>query len=257
MASPTREKIIEEVIVALQNVDCIRHGRVYGSWLYNEQSVDMDIAVIVRSEFGVVNHHDYRALQKLRLSLCEETGQDIDLVPHTDDEFVDRNSPLWYPRYNPSLVFGRNLKGDFHISSISVSAHSFSFADLTAYVLHDNRTICRRQLIRSFRDEEWRIFVSKLLHGPGNALTYWACRSRTDYTIPPSNLEGCFEVFDRMYGVNSLPAIGFLRRCKEVFDQEKAYLLMNWYEHLMNIVLHGDQFRANYQHTCVLIGRET
>lgn len=257
MASQAREKIIEGIYNALQGVDCIAHARIYGSWLYNEQSVDMDMAVIVRSKFGVVNPQDYRALRELRLSLCEKTGQDVDIVPHTDDEFVDRNSPLWYPRYNPSLVFGRNLKGDFQISSISTSAHLFSFADLTAYVLHDNRTICRRQLVRSFRGEEWRIFVSKLIHGPGNALTYHACRSKADYTIPPSNLGGCFDAFDRLYGVNSLPAIDFLHRCKESVDQEKAYSLMNWYEHLMNIVLHGDQFRAAYQRTCFLVGKET
>jgi len=250
-----REKIVEEVDTTLQNADCVESARIYGSWLYNEQSVDMDVAVIVRSEFGVVDPEDYRMLRNLRLSLCEKIGQDVDLVPHTDDEFIDRNSPLWYPRYNPSLVFGRNLKGDFRISSISISAHSFSFTDLAAYVLHDNRTICRRQLVRSLSIEEGRIFVSKLLHGPGNALTYHACKSRADYTVPQSDIEECFNSFDRLYGVNSLPAIDFLRRCKESIDQERAYLLMNWYEHLMNIVLHGDQFKTAYQHSCFLIGK--
>lgn len=223
---------------------------------YTTNNLLIWMAVIVRSEFGVVNPQDYRALRELRLSLCEKTGQDIDLVPHTDDEFVDRNSPLWYPKYNPSLVFGQNLKGDFRISAVSTSAHSFSFANLTAYVLHDNRTICRRQLVRSFRDEEGRIFVSKLLHGPGNALTYHACKSKSNYTLPPSNLEECFDAFDRLYGVNSLPAIDFLRRCKESLDQEKAYMLMNWYEHMVNVVLHGDQFRANYQHACFLVRKD-
>lgn len=252
-----QDKIIDDVRTAFQNVACILQARVYGSWLYNEQSVDMDIAVVIRSEFGVVSSHDYRTLRELRFFLCEKTGQDIDLVPHTDDEFIDRNSPLWYPRYNPSLVFGQNLKGDFRISSISTSAHSFSFADLTAYVLHDNRTICRRQLVRSFYGEEARIFVSKLIHGPGNALTYHACKSRSDYILPPSNLEECFDAFDRLYGVSSLQAIDFLRRCKESLDQEKAYALMNWYEHMINIVLHGDQFRVNYQRACLLIGKDT
>lgn len=255
MENPTRERIIEEIGFTLQNTDCIEHARVYGSWLYNQQSVDMDVAVIVRSKSGVIQDQDYRTLRELRLSLCEKTSQDIDLVPHTDDEFIDRNSPLWYPRYNPSLVFGRNLKGSFQISSISTSMHSFSFADLTAHVLHDNRTICRRQLIRSLRSKEGRIFVSKLFHGPGNALTYHACRNRVDYTIPPSDLEGCFDAFDRLYGVNSLTAIDFLDRCKKSLDQEKAYLLMNWYEHLMNLVLHGDQFRTFYKRSCFLLGK--
>lgn len=254
--NPIREKIIEEISSALQDAEYIIHARIYGSWLYNEQSVDMDVAVIVRSEFGIVDPQHYRSLREFRLSLCEKTGQDADLVPHTEDEFVDRNSPLWYPRYNPSLVFGRNLKGNFRISPISTSVHSFSFSDLTAYVLHDNRTICRRQLVRSFRGEERRIFVGKLLHGPGNALTYHACRNKTDYIIPPSDLEGCFDAFDRLYGVNSLPAIEFLHRCKESLDQDRAYLLMNWYENLVNIVLRGDQFRTSYQRICFLIGKE-
>lgn len=253
----TRERILKEVEIALQGTDCITHARIYGSWLYNEQSVDMDVAIVVQSEFGVIDSQHYRILHELRMSLCEKAGQDIDLVPHTEDEFTDRNSPLWYPRYNPSLVFGRNLKGGFRISPISTSVHSFSFADLTAYVLHDNRTICRRQLVRSFNGEEGRVFVSKLLHGPGNALTYYGCRMKTDYVIPPSDLEGSFDAFDRLYSVTSLPAIEFLRQCKKSLDQERGILLMNWYENLVDMVFHGDQFRPSYQSVCVLLGRNT
>ncbi|MBI5254218.1 nucleotidyltransferase domain-containing protein [Candidatus Falkowbacteria bacterium] len=249
-----REQILQNVQEVLQEAVCISSARVYGSWLYNERSVDMDVAIMVKSDFGVIDSRHYRALRDLRILLCEKTGQDIDLVPHTDDEFTDRNSPLWYPRYNPSLVFGRNLKGDFLIVPISTSAHSFSFSDLTAYVLYDNRTICRRQLVRSFNGEEDRIFVSKLLHGPGNALTYQSCKHRMDYTIPPSNLEGCFETFDRIYGVDSSLAMAFLHVCKESIDFERGVLLMNWYENLVNMILHGDQFRANYQRLCSLLG---
>lgn len=251
----TREKILKQVRDTLQETDCISSARIYGSWLYNEQSVDMDIAVMVHSEFGVVNPDCYESLRELRTSLCRQTGQDIDLVPHTDDEFADRNSPLWYPRYNPSLVFGCNLKGDFRIVPISTSVHSFSFADLTAYVLYDNRTICRRQLVRSFHREEGRIFVSKLLHGPGNALTYQACKHGMDYTTPPSNLEGCFDAFDRIYGVDSLLAIAFLQSCRQSINFERGALLMNWYKNLVNVALHGDQFRANYQSACSLLSK--
>lgn len=239
----SRQQVLLQVKEALQHIGCVTDARVYGSWLYNESSVDMDIAAIVQSDFGVVDSQHYHALRALRVLLCKETGQDIDLVPHTDDEFPDRNSPLWYPRYNPSLVFGHDLKGKFRITPISTSAHSFSFADLTAYVLHDNRTICRRQLVRSFHREESRIFVSKLLHGPGNALTYQACKHRMDYAIPPSNLDGCIESFDRVYGVDSSSAVDFLFRCKKAIDFEGGVLLMNWYESLLNMVIHGDQFR--------------
>jgi len=245
-----RELILQNVQEVLQNAPCISSARIYGSWLYNELSVDMDVAVIVESNFGIVDAEHYRTLRDIRRSLTEKTGQDTDLVPHTVDEFVDRNSPLWYPRYNPSLVFGRDIKGVFRVTPISTAVHRFSFADLTAYVLHDNRTICRRQLVRSFNGEEGRIFVSKLLHGPGNALTYQACRLRTDYVIPPSNLEGCFEAFDRFYGVDSTTAIDFLSACKKSIDFERGVLLMNWYESLFNLVIHGDQFKADYQSLC-------
>lgn len=251
---PTKASILDKIVHALQETDCVTTGRIYGSWLYNERSVDMDIAVIVKSEFGVVNPQSYRMLGDLRSSLCRETGQDVDLVPHTEDELADRSSPLWYPRYNPSLVSGQDLKGTLHVSPISLMEDSFSFADLTAYVLHDNRTICRRQLVRSLSSEEGRIFVSKLLHGPGNALTYQACKMRSDYIAPPSDLDGCFEAFDRLYGTNSSPAIEFLRQCKSQIDQEMAYLLMNWYENLVNVVLKGSHFKKGYQDVCVRLG---
>lgn len=252
-----RKDILEEVSSALKQDDSVIHARIYGSWMYNEKSVDMDIAVMIKSEFGVIDARYYRTLYELRKMLCEKTGQDIDLVPHTEDEFTDRNSPLWYPRYNPSLVFGHNLKGDFRVLPISKSADSFTFADLTSYVLHDNRTICRRQLVRSFNGEEGRIFVSKLLHGPGNALTYHACKNNIDYTIPPSDLDGCFERFDELYRVSSLPAIGFLRHCKKSLDREMGIMLMNWYENLVNMVIHGDQFKPNYQHICIQLSKKT
>ncbi len=245
-----REQILHGIKEILQEISCISSARLYGSWLYNELSVDMDIAIMVQSSFGVVDIKHYRVLRDLRCSLSTNIGQDIDLVLHTDDEFADRNSPLWYPRYNPSLVFGRDIKGTFRVTPISTATHTFSFADLTAYVLHDNRTICRRQLVRSFNGEEGRIFVSKLLHGPGNALTYQACKHKMDYTIPPSNLEGCFEAFDRFYGVDSMPAITFLSDRKMSVDFNHGVLLMNWYESLFNLVIHGDQFKADYQQVC-------
>jgi len=247
------EEILQLVQNSLQEADCVLSARVYGSWLYNEKTVDMDIAVMVKSDFGIITPDHYRQLRNLRTALCEKTRQDIDLVPHTEDEFADHNSPLWYPRYNPSLVFGQNLKGRFEITAISTSNHVFSFTDLTAYVMHDNRTICRRQLIRSFKEEEGRIFASKLLHGPGNALTHQACRLKMEYVLPPSNLEECFNVFDRMYGVDSSPTTRFLATCKESIDFERGILLMNWYENLVNMVLHGDQFRSKYQQICHML----
>ncbi len=246
----TKKNILRDVGIELRKIKYLQSAKVYGSWLYNESSVDMDIAVVVSSSCGVVSHDCYSALKRSREILSKKTEQDIDLVVHTEDEFVDLNSPLWYPRYNPSLTFGFNIKGDLNINSISTSTHWFSFSDLTAYVLHDNRTICRRQLIRSLSNEEGRIFVSKLLHGPGNALTYYACKHKSPYLVTPSNLKKCFNLFDEIYGVDSSSAMGFLISCKGSIDFERGVLLMNWYENLFNLVLHGVQFKNNYQTIC-------
>ncbi|MDP4031342.1 MAG: hypothetical protein Q8P60_00550, partial [Pseudorhodobacter sp.] len=191
----------------------------------------------------------YRLLLILRDYLVAETGNDIDLVPHTMDELDDVRSPLWYPRYNPSLVSGKVVKGEFAISTITKSEQKFSFADLTAYVIHDNRTICRRQLVRSLQGESGRIFVSKLLHGAGNALTFHACQKKTEYLCSPSDIDQSFKILDGVYGVDSNPARAFLQSCKYSFDFEKGLLLMSWYESLVAMVF--DKANAHlYQTAC-------
>lgn len=249
------KETLKNIKAALQGVDYISSARVYGSWLYNELSVDVDVAVMVVNNFGVIDPNHYYLLRDLRKSLSVKVGQDIDLVPHTNDELTDYSSPLWYPRYNPSLVFGCDIKDVFHVAPASMIIHSFSFADLTRYVLHDNRTICRRQLVRSLNDEEGRIFVSKLLHGPGNALTYQACRHKVDYLTSPSNLQECFDVLDRIYGVDSTPALAFFLACKRAMNFDRGVLLMNWYENLFNLIIHGDWFRSNYQRVCCALSK--
>lgn len=245
-----KKSVLELVRSVIAACDSILSARVYGSWLHDERSVDLDTAIMVKSNHGVVSPEAYRELQMIRSTLCFETGNDIDLVPHTDDELDDVNSPVWYPRYNPSLAFGQDLKGSFPVSRISLSDRYFTFSDLTAYVLHDNRTICRRQLVRSLNREEGRIFVSKLLHGPGNALTYHACRNKLDYQCSPSEITRCFQMFDEIFGVDSSPAMSFLRSCKLKLDQESAINLMRWYENLMNLVLKGSEFIPAYSEIC-------
>lgn len=237
----------------LSSLNFVVSGRVYGSWLCDESSVDLDIAVVLESKDGVVQSDHYRSLRYMREELVSKTGFDIDLVPHTVDEFDDLNSPIWYPRYNPSLWFGQDLKGSFQVSPVSDLKHRFGFAELTAYILHDNRTICRRQLVRSLNAEEGRIYISKLLHGPRNALTYHACKHQTAYKCSPSELSKCCEEFDKTYDVDSRRAVGFLRSCKAAMSFEKALMVMTWYENLVNLVLKGCDYRETYLETCRIL----
>jgi len=229
---------------------------VYGSWLYSEKSADLDICVIIPSEDGIVEPDVYRRLKIERGKLSEKTAQSVDLVPHTMDEISDFRSDLHFPRHNPSLVSGPNIKGDLEIKPIFDKNESFTYADLAAHVLLDNRTICRRQIIRSLSPEESKIFSSKLLHGPGNALTYYSCKQKEPYLIPPSNWEGSINIFDLIYEVDSKPAYKYLLSCKNELSFGKASILLKWYEHLVAMVLHedsdGKQKRA-YQEYCLEI----
>jgi len=33
------------------------------------------------------------------------------------------------------------------------------------------------------------------------------------------------------------------------------FSVMNWYENLVNLIFYGDQFRANYERICTLLGK--
>ncbi len=245
-----REQVLYQLTAALEQVPAALAARAYGSSLCNETSVDWDIAVVVPSTDGLVDSQVYVALKEVRHRLSDQFQADIDLVPHTRDEFADIRSPLWYPRYNPSLVFGRTLKGEFPLTAVHDRPDLFSFADLTAYVLLDNRTICRRQLVRELRGETGRIYLSKLLHGTGNALTYQACLNREPFSCSPSNLQESLGYFDIAYGVDSSRATDFFAESKRELTFPTALLLMQWYETLVNLVLKGTQHRLSYQKSC-------
>lgn len=192
--------IIPRLTKIIEKEKLINAARVYGSSLYGESVVDLDIAIIIPSINGVVKHATYVRLHDLRKRLCKIFKADIDLVPHTVDEVQDINSPLWHPRYNPSLVFGRDIKGKFPIKPISYDQpNNFNPA---SFILHDTRTITRRQAIRSLRGEEARIFLAKLSHGPGNALTYISSCRKREYKVDPSNTKLAFEIFGVEYDVN-------------------------------------------------------
>lgn len=215
----------------------IKSALIYGSSLYSEDVIDLDVAIIIPSSCGIVNHSVYRRLYKTRGRLCKLFGIDIDLVPHTIDEMKDINSPLWHPRYNPSLVFGRNIKGKFYIRPLSRPTNPASF------ILHDTRTIARRQVIRSLKGEEARIFLAKLAHGPGNALTYLSFRGGKKYDLDPSNIKQAFEAFDIRYKLDSKEALSYIEDSKKILLKtgklpiKKALNILSWYELLVMVVL--------------------
>src|SRR3989344_3752266 len=231
----------------------ILSAKIYGSWLYSEKSIDLDICTIVPSQNSIVDSDVYLSLKELKERLNKGTNQDIDLVPHTEDELNDKRSTLYNPRYNPSLVDGKDIKGELKIEPIFDKENKFGFEDLAAYVLLDNRTICRRQLIRSLNPNETKIFISKILHGPGNALTYHTCKNKEKYIATPSNIKESLELFDETYKLNSKPAEIFLKECRKNFNFGKAAKLIMWYEHLVSKVLYE---KEGYNDFCIKLAKE-
>ncbi len=260
--SPEPPKISKEKLGILENIKAeiekskdILSARIYGSWLHSEKSIDLDICVMIPSDEGIVEPDVYRHLKAEREKLSHNSGQDVDLVPHTLDEISDARSDLYHPRYNPSLVCGQDIKSKVGINSVSDKGDHFTYADLAVHVLLDNRTVCRRQIIRSLNAAEGKIFASKLLHGPGNALTFYSCKQKAPYLVSPSDLQTSLKMFDRVYKVDSGPANIFLSSCKKELSPDKAPVLLKWYEHLVALVLHDEgKYNQAYQEYCLEIG---
>jgi predicted nucleotidyltransferase len=232
---------IKEIKKTLESYPEITAARVYGSSLYDSYTNDIDIAILVPSDGGVVSGEIYSKLRKLRFILANELEIDPDLVPHTKDEFKDHNSPLYYPRYNPALVFGRTIKGEFPIVCTKDMCIKYHLADIAAYVLLDNRTITRRQLLRTVSPSTMRIFKAKLMHGPGNILTYLSIKNNEDYYANPSDvkrsfsfLNSIYEKFDVLKGYNN-----FMELERQIEINKISYSLLlkviNWYERLVAV----------------------
>jgi hypothetical protein len=239
-------------LIAERVADCsvILAARAYGSSLYREKAVDFDTAVLIPDTHGVVPMNVYVRLKRLRDQLVYEQEIDLDLVPHTADEFTDHASPLWNPRYNPSLVFGRDIKEEFPVGEFMNDFRSLTAADQARTVLHDNRTITRRQLLRTIEGECGRIYVSKLLHGPGNGLTVHACRTNQSYLLPPSDLRGSLELFDQAYSCDSRDIYPFLERCRGELNYRMALGLMQWHEYLFRLVMAPTEESARHYTMC-------
>jgi predicted nucleotidyltransferase len=240
-----RETTLEKVSEILRPEELVQSARIYGSSLYSKDSVvDIDMAIMIPSNYGVVEEDTYRYLFNLRRRLSSFVGADVDLIPHTFDEVEETNSPLWNPRYHPSLKFGLDVKSHFPVPE-KISP----IQDTSVYVLLDNRTITRRQILRRSSQENWRIFISKLIHGPGNALTHLALKNDLDYLANPSNVYEAFRIYSQVFGVNLEDVVETFKKDKRLVSQgefsfEHALKLLNWYENLISSVLGYKETRA-------------
>jgi len=224
----------------------IKAARIYGSSLYLDDTIDIDIALLIPSRYGVVGHTIYKRLYNVRKKLCDLTGLDIDLIPHTQDEITNTNSPLWHPRYNPSLVFGKDIKAKFPIKPMFFKKSlSNWFTDMVAYNLYDTRCIVRRQALRSLNGEEARIFLAKMIHGPGNALVHLSLCNKKACQTDPSNIEESFSIFGIKYGLDMGRILEYFNKSKNIISKtgklpmERALNILSWYELLIALILNN------------------
>ncbi len=243
----------------LRREPIIKSARAYGSSLYKADSLDVDIAVLIPSRKGVVDPDVYRRLRSLRSKCVALTKTDIDLVPHTDDEIHDGSSPLWWPKHYPSLACGFDIKGRFPVRRFRELDRNLSArAAFAAFVLHETRTITRREVIQANSNEEkMRIFIAKLLHGPGNALTYFAEHENRRFDIDPANIAQAFARLDELLGLCSEPVIRYFSTCAERLKKDgtlpfsRVLTLLNWYESLVATILEHD-VKALFRFTSTL-----
>jgi predicted nucleotidyltransferase len=242
----SRQKAKESKLVSiLLKEDIIQSALWYGSSLYSEDAPDFDIAIMIPSRNGVVDSLVYKKLYNVRKLLCKALEIDVDLVPHTEDELLNYNSPLWNPRYHPALCFGKNIKNQFPnlLPPSRLSKLKFNYSDLIVSRLFDTRTVTRRQLIRSMQCEESRIFIAKLSHGVGNALTYISLINHQNYLSDPSDIKSSFKIFDSVYKISSERILLLINECKNIVSKgrnlssKKILNMMSWYEYLLHCVL--------------------
>lgn len=222
----------------------------YGSSLYGADNfVDIDVAFIIPSRLGIVEPSVYRRLRLLRKTCLVLGKSDIDIVPHTRDELDDSASSLWSPKHYPSLFCGLAIKGSLPIRRLTKKDRTLPVRITHArMILHETRTITRRQIVRSTElPGEMRIYLSKLLHGPGNALTYLAeCKGR-DLDVDPSNIPVAFARLDSVLKTDSTDILRYFANCKKFLTDHgrlplnRALNLLRWYECLMSTVLGLDR----------------
>lgn len=240
--------MLHEVSELLEGLTCVHSARIYGSWIYQD-GVDLDIAVIVEAENGIIPISVYCTLADARQKLTEIANTDVDLICHSNDEINDNRSPLWHPRYNPSLAFGVTIKGELPITCCSLKKVSFDYADICMYTLLDHRTLCRRQMLRSFNKGSTEFVLSRILHGPANALVYHCCKHRMELPCSTSDMVKSFVFFDKYYSVNSGRVLSKLAKLTAL-DMNTALPLMNWYEALVSLAHGAEGSRKFYSTLC-------
>ena len=259
--------VVRRIQEELSKLDFVKGLIQYGSSVTDRETRDVDIACFLDSENGVVSPEHYTALRNIRKQFSSSGEFDIDLVPHTSDEISDFISPLYNPRYNPSLSSGKVLMGDISVPMLSEDKE-FRFSDMSRYVLLDNRTITRRQLVRSLKKEEFNIFLSKLAHTPGNILTYRAILREEPYYSNPSDLRKSAEILDAQDGseqcVRFITSIQKLK--EEIHDPKKDYVedmifqqacgIMNSFEKIVFGEFYSKSRTQCNSRQCIMSGNE-
>lgn len=237
-----RIEVLEDYLANKEDVLC---ARLYGSSCFeSRKSEDVDLAVMIPSNDGVCEFSLYERLRLIKQELNMLTDDDVDLIPHTLDE-VDRFSSLHFPRYNPSLIYGIDIKGIFPVKRPSPS-QSFSIRELSEYVLLDSRTITRRQVLRPTSYDNVRIFLSKLAHGPGNVMTLTSYLDNSEnYLVNPSDSKQSFLSFYERTGIDMNGVLSWIDVLKyslreKTFDPVDAFPLITWYETLVSGSLKRD-----------------
>ncbi len=247
-----KKQVVDNICSIVSEHNEVASSRIYGSWLTLDKCSDMDIAILVKSAEGIISSEHVNSLKELRDRLTKESGAntDIDLVPHTEDELMDKCSPIWNPRQNPSLQFSLLLGGDFPVPVANQIETPYSVADLKIIQMHDARTICRRQILRSLTGERGRIFVSKLKHGAGDAIILKACKEHTPLLYGPSETDKCFTEFDNLYGVDSTNVRNLITNHLGGITHDDGLCLLKWYEALFNLSTKGSSHGIAYQKVC-------
>jgi len=97
--------------------------------------------------------------------------------------------------------------------------------------------------LRDCDSNNWRIFLAKLRHAPGNALTFSSLSEGRGYYVDPSDTVRSFRTFDQVFGTDSAEIFNLFTRSKQIIDEtgdlplEIAIKLLRWHDSLVATVL--------------------
>ncbi len=182
-----------------------KNSFIYAAIYYGTSSVslnekeDLDLAIILNVD-SEIDLDYFIKLIKIRKELIEISHKDIDLIPHTLDEVIDNLSPLYNPRYNPPIVYGKILKGQIKISvpsNILVKQSDI----LKSYISLD-RTIIRRLICRDYSCSDNIVLINKIKKIAPNIINYLTIKNNINYyNIDENNIENNIEILDLIYKI--------------------------------------------------------